>query len=394
MQEIYRDEDLIVRMVPQGRMRRWVVTFEMHVTERQPERRAFGERFLRRIGMSAIHVLARGNHWYNYPGTPHALHAIRTALDEAGARRIVTYGSSMGAYAAIRFAPSIRATGILALSPQYSIDRAIMPEEDRWQDEARDIVWQADLAGPLLPCAPTVVVYDPRDADARQVARIAQDIPIIPILAPYVGHPATAFMAQQKLVEPMLDSLLRNRFNPVAAQATVKQALKTSSTYLTGLARHQPRHRTALAIRLARHALSLAAEADRPPVHHALAQLLSRAGAHDEAIAHAAIAVEASERNLGYLFPFGEVLLAAGRIEETKAIAEEMMARAGHRSEAHALLGMALQAGGDTAGARKCLMRAAALNPAYEPLVPPVERQGGLRAVLREGGRLIGLHRR
>lgn len=393
MREIYRDADLVVRMVPKGRMRRWIVTFESHMMDRPEGRKGFAEAFLASRELSAMHVLSRGNHWYQYPGTRAALAAIAAALEEAGAQRVVTYGSSMGAYAAVRFASAVRATGVLAMSPQYSINRAVMPEELRWQDEARDIVWQEGLEDAIASCIPTVIVFDPRDHDAAQVARIAAETPIIPLPVRYAGHPTAAFMVQQQLVEPMLRSLLKGRFNQEAARKTVAEILKSSPTYLAGLARHQPQHRIRTAVSLARRALANARPADHPLFRNELGRQLSRAGAHEEAIEHLQAAVETSSRHLGYLFPYGEALIAAGRIPEACAVAREMVERAGDRSESHALLGRALAAAGDEAGARACRARAAELNPAYRQPTAIQALPGPLKTVARRVGRWMRVRR-
>ena len=62
-----------------------------------------------------------------------ALEAVRDAV--RGYRRVVAYGSSMGAYAALRFGGWAGADCAVALSPQYSIrDPAVMRFEKRWAD--------------------------------------------------------------------------------------------------------------------------------------------------------------------------------------------------------------------------------------------------------------------
>lgn len=395
MREIYRDTDLVVRMVQTRRPRRWVVTFESHMMDRPEGRRGFAEAFLASREISAIHVLARGNHWYQYPGMAAALAAIDAALREAGARRIVTYGSSMGAYAAVRFAKAVRATGVLAMSPQYSINRAVLPEELRWQDEAREIVWQDGLEGPITSCVPTVIVYDPKDGDALHTQRIAAETPVVALPVRYAGHPSTAFMVQQQLVEPMLRSLLRNTFDAEDARQTLAAALKASPTYLAGLARHQPQHRVRLAVRLARRALEHAKSADHPLFRNELGRHLSRAGEHAEALEHFEAAVEKSKRHLGYLHPYGEALIAAGRTDAACAIGREMVDRAGDRSESHALLGRALAAAGDHAGARACMVRAGELNPAYRQPPPAIRAvRGPLKTLARALRRLVRWLRR
>jgi tetratricopeptide (TPR) repeat protein len=69
---------------------------------------------------------------------------IKEALSELGAPEVLTFGSSMGAYAAIRFACEIDAAACIAMSPQTLLDRRLphTPKE-AISEEGRDL-------GPLL----------------------------------------------------------------------------------------------------------------------------------------------------------------------------------------------------------------------------------------------------
>ena len=58
-----------------------------------------------------------------------AVHAVTRGYD-----RVVTYGSSMGGYAAIRLAGLAGATCVLAMSPQYSIDPKVAGFDRRWHE--------------------------------------------------------------------------------------------------------------------------------------------------------------------------------------------------------------------------------------------------------------------
>src|SRR5689334_6646944 len=69
-----------------------------------PSLTTFGaaERLLSPRGIDGVYVNCVGNHWWQYEDLPLALAAARRFMTPW--REIVTYGSSMGGYAAFRYA--------------------------------------------------------------------------------------------------------------------------------------------------------------------------------------------------------------------------------------------------------------------------------------------------
>src|SRR5690606_30202022 len=135
------------------------------------DRPGFGEEFLRNAGISAIHVMGVREDWYQYPEMPAAMQAVRQAT--AGAERVMTYGSSMGGYAALRFADAAGANAVLAISPQYSIDPKKMPFETRWHQESQRIQWRPEIDGRIVCDSYPVIVFDPIE-DGCQVERVQE----------------------------------------------------------------------------------------------------------------------------------------------------------------------------------------------------------------------------
>ena len=78
------------------------VTFTSWTDDLTLDREGFAEAFLRGEGVDAVHVISRDNRWWQHAETLPAMAAVRAAT--AGYARVVTYGSSMGAYAAVRLA--------------------------------------------------------------------------------------------------------------------------------------------------------------------------------------------------------------------------------------------------------------------------------------------------
>lgn len=343
--ELYRSDTLVVRSIPAADTGRWAVTFDCYGTDPSLDRPGFGEHFLASRGVSQIAVIGAGNDWYNYPDMRDALATIRAALKDA--QRIMTYGSSMGAYAAIRFAGAVDADACLALSPQYSINPAKAPFETRWPEEAATICWREDIDGRIDTgrCVP-VVVFDRKSEDARHVELIAADTPIIPVAIPYGAHPITTYLQAAGRLEEMVFATL-DSLDIAALRSDLIDNRHTNPIFIGELARRQPPWRSRLAIALARHGL------DRAPEHfllkNTLAACLTAAGLHGEALP---IHEEISNGSNGhFLGVYSNALSATGRNEEALAVAKQALRVQPQNVYLHLWVGQLYDSLGETAAA-------------------------------------------
>lgn len=356
--ELFRSKDVVVRRVPAEDSDRWVVTFDHYGIGHGFERPGFGEAYFKAQGISAIHVMGRGDDWYQYADMDAALATVRAAT--RGAARVVAYGSSMGGFAALRFADAAGATDVLALSPQYSIDPKVAVQERRWSQDFRRIRWRADASGPIACSARAVVVYDPVSPDHWHSERIAQDIHCHLIRLPYTAHPVTTYLSDAGLLGPLLAGLLEGGLDPRAFRRAARQRRSSNGIYLGEIAAAQPRRRAATALSLARRALDVS-----PGNYHAsvsLARLLSLEGQHEEAVSILTALVDQSDRSLTYVVDLGNALMAAGRSGEARAIADEVLSRASDVAHLHAWAAYICWLKGDVADARRLIRRAVALD--------------------------------
>ena len=199
-EEIYRSADLLVRARTGYHSSFCVVTFNSFTDRRTLDREGFGEGFFASRGVNAVHVLSRDNDWY-------LLEDIELALDAAAKatapfESVSAYGSSMGAYAAIRLGRLAGASAAIALSPQFSIDPRVVPFEDRWAPDARRLNYEIERRlGPKGFVASADVFYDPADRDARHVELYREHIEVRDIRLPDCGHPVTGFLAEVGLCD-------------------------------------------------------------------------------------------------------------------------------------------------------------------------------------------------
>ena len=235
IETVYRSRHLLVRAARRS-SRCCFVTFDPFTDSVDLDRVAFGETFFADQDISAVHVINARNTWYHESDW-------RAAIDAAGDQasryaRIVSYGASMGGYAALRFADHLRAHAVLALSPQYSLDPRKAPFKTRWGRHHRHR-WLAELSGALPATTPAIIAYDPMAfADREHVERIAAEVPLEPLTLPHSGHSSVAFLAECGVLSHLMLSIgdgdLDLRPYHSLARARRKQALH----YLVDLSDH------------------------------------------------------------------------------------------------------------------------------------------------------------
>ena len=272
-----------------------VVTFASFTDDRTLDRPGFGEAFLADHGIDAVHVLSRDNDWYQYAEMPDAMACVRAVTQ--GYARVVTYGSSMGAYAALRLAGLAGAHAAVALSPQYSIDPAVVPWEFRWRHRglAFRALWERTLALPTLDEA--YVFYDPVDRDRKHIALFTADCPIRPVRVPG-GHPVTGYLSQTGLLSQVMLDICRGEFDVVGLEAEAAARLRTSAQAVMVLCERVPFRHREQKLALLSEAVALAPE--NADLASRAGRILARCGRFEESLAlhRRALDLEPGQPNL------------------------------------------------------------------------------------------------
>lgn len=351
---LYRSSVLEVRRIATGDGRHIVVTFDSYHEPAGLDRPGFGEAFFQAEGLTAIHVMSHGNDWFQYTEIYDVINIIGDAC--AKAERVLAYGSSMGGYAALRFADAIGAQAALALSPQYSLDPRKVPFETRWAPDRRRIRFLKAIDGAIRPGPVRIVAYDSAlDVDRRHVELLKAAAPMVAIPLPYAGHPVGGFLNDIKLLRPLVLTALDGSFAAPRFRKAAHKRRTLSAHWLAHLADRQPARRNSLGIALARRAVEMAP--DHPALLDVLARRLAAAGDYAGAIAahHRAIAIEPI---VDYLWGLSKTLFASGDTVGALAVAERIQALAPDIAGYHAWAARLRAAQGDLRGQLGDLRRA------------------------------------
>lgn len=308
----------MIRYYPRG-AERCIVTFEAISLDLDLDREAFAEEFLRSRDISAIHILTQHNNWYQTEGFAEALACVAEAV--AKYPRVVAYGSSMGGYAALRYADEVAADLIIAISPQYSLSRERAPFETRWSETSRHIRWGIVDQRPLSPRARAVIIFDPYlRQDRAHVERIARDRPVERITVPFAGHPASTYLAETAVFPAVIEHLLADK--PVDHLiAPVLRKRRETAVYWAALSEHAYSRNKARAAALARKGIEI-----HPDVHflwNQLGYVLLNSGRYEEAVSALEQALRLDSTPRITMWIYARALAASGRLKQARRVANE-----------------------------------------------------------------------
>lgn len=150
-----------------------IAIFSFSAWTKTPPAPAFGMEFIAKNELSGIYFQAKKNDWWNNSSMEEAIR-LANQLVPIGVKRIA-FGSSMGAYAALVFGPLLGCSDYVAISPQFSVEKAIVPWEGRWTPDNGAGSPNTIVAGTRIPYGSSVhLLYDPYFvADRMHVELIA-----------------------------------------------------------------------------------------------------------------------------------------------------------------------------------------------------------------------------
>ena len=188
-----------------------------HMLYRDPPPRFWGDGFFAKYGLPAIGFVSARPDWFPAEEMRRAAAAIRAALARAPGERLVSYGVSMGGYAALKYASLLGVDAAIAFSPQISIAPADVARFDPRYLRHHDPVLHAGMQICGADLAPeNHVLYDNFwTVDRKHADRLAALGPVARFPLPFTGHAPVRALAEGHIAAPFLLRLL----DPAPARA-------------------------------------------------------------------------------------------------------------------------------------------------------------------------------
>ncbi|WP_419897309.1 hypothetical protein [Roseomonas sp. USHLN139] len=184
----------------------------------------WGLEFLGRFQAGLLGLTDAGAGWYPRDDMAALLPQLRPIL--AAHDRVVLYGFSMGAYAALKYSAALGADVVLAFAPQASIEPALVGGFDArrpacfYRPPLHDgmAVTATDLGGLAL------AFHDPAlPDDAGHAALLAATGRVATVATPFTGHEPVRFAKATGLVGHLLQAALDGSLTPGAARRWRRQ---------------------------------------------------------------------------------------------------------------------------------------------------------------------------
>ena len=185
-----------------------VVTFDNLdiAMEKREDKRPWGFAFIEKQGWSMLGVTAAGWTWFRDPWVYAQFDDLKKQGFFKGFKRVVFYGASMGGYGACAFAAACPGADVVAISPQSTLDKRLVPFETRYKT-----AWDRDFSGPYGDAAKVsakagrvTLIYDPYEPlDAGHVNRFAGKN-VVRLRAPLLGHRLGSSLQQMGILSPIV----------------------------------------------------------------------------------------------------------------------------------------------------------------------------------------------
>ncbi|MFN6925740.1 MAG: hypothetical protein ACK4P8_08825 [Tabrizicola sp.] len=175
-----------------GRGERLVVTFDNLAAVRETvDRIAWGQAFLQAQGFDILAVQIKRRDWFRDSQLIAALQSLRDDGFFSRFPAVSMYGSSMGAFGALAFAPLAPGCTVMAFAPQRSLDPTLCPFETRYRHARLTTDWTlpfGDAAEGLHAASRAYVAFDPTQPEDTQhaAALSAPNVTFLPMR--HMGH--------------------------------------------------------------------------------------------------------------------------------------------------------------------------------------------------------------
>jgi len=190
------------------RSKRLIVSFDnISIVREEGQRWPWGFKVMTQdMNCSVLGVMGTQRNWFRQEFVHDAFEALRDQGFFEQFDEILFYGASMGGFAALVYSQCAPGANVLAIAPQSTLDRDILPNDNRWGWTAR-LDWKGrfnDAADVVSTARDVTIISDPYFApDVDQVRRIKGDN-INRLKAPFMGHQLPNAFHLMEMLKPLL----------------------------------------------------------------------------------------------------------------------------------------------------------------------------------------------
>jgi hypothetical protein len=192
--------------------------------------KGFGEGAFAYKGFKEIHVIPRKNNWYQCSEMSEVIQLIKS---EIKTQNNWTYGGSMGGYAAINFSQILDAN-FISFSPQFSVNKRIVPFENRWVSDRSSIDFMCDHICQKISRS-GFVFFDPYSLDHQHAQLIKNYTAAALVPCAFAGHKVLRYIQDAHGAFNLVFHILQTGALPQSLRVNLRANRGVSSIYLSNL---------------------------------------------------------------------------------------------------------------------------------------------------------------
>ncbi len=328
---LFKNDQL--RVVHQPGDSDWLlITFNPRGVIRQ-ETGFWGQEVAAKLRLNTLSFVTTNDNWYPTADMLAAVAAAQPVLDQFGEK--VTYGASMGGYAALKHGPLVGATTAISFNPQASINPADLANGDtRYARYFRPALHAGMCIGPGEAPANSLMLYDPFfPLDVWQADMIVAANPWVKRIACHLlGHRTVIPFAGTAIVEQLF-TLCRQGDQAAVQRFAMQQRKRHWSRAQAGITEATRRH-AAWGEALFRNHADRLPKPDWVQMQFDRANMLARP---QPALAEPILlsVLERQPQHAGSLRLLSALLSRRGAVAEARALAEQWVSHAPESAPAH-----------------------------------------------------------
>lgn len=195
----------------------------------------WGQSFSEKMNLSVLGFVAKTSNWYPKEAMNKAIASCYSCIKPFSKR--ITYGGSMGGYAALKYSQALGANASISIAPQFSIEPNIVGDFEKKYTEfyVKKIhrymsIRKSDMA------LTSIVLFDPNHhADsnhANLIKKAAKRVNLIEM--PLTGHATAQVLANTRHVYSIIEAAVNDDIDLVRKMSS--EARRTSSLRIAALA--------------------------------------------------------------------------------------------------------------------------------------------------------------